>query len=877
MKENRRLQNISWLPGAHKRHGTVALLMIFVMMVTSLLTVGLYRYSNIERKMSGTIAVESQLLGLAQASIERVNKKINDEMNVHIDGGSGWKGLKKGLFKYLYKPTAISLFYDLPKGKTYSDNLSDLDKELSSKVPGLKVDVKYEIAKVVPLGGKVSIKSLFKRHFPYINREKQATIVITAVATDGKLSRRVRAQKEIKIIDTTPPNATSAFTFDQITKELEKARQVIKGNATRADANKLINNVYGSTEREDKISTNDDLINGNGGAFPFSAKGYLAIEGWDTKAIRNFAKLKGSKEDMLDKFLFLPRGATTLLSKNSNQFRKRSNLMEWLSNVAPSKHAVKLKPFYFPDPFLQFSVYTPWVGFKVFGKKITIFPEKRIPVFKINKFRVPLDLLNKAGNMDPTGLKAKSEKLGDNFGSEGFGFSLKSFLKNALQQVIKKVISIFTSFGPGGATDAIDEEGGVKNFDIWKYEEGNVWALPKLWNNNGHLWGSIIDPANVRGLGGVTKAVGNLVSAKGATSLVNDGGFTVVIQTLVDLIPAEKVTKFKEAGWGSFKMGKLMNAALYPKMEGNVATAYFQFIWVPIVIIPGIKIPIPIVDFQSVSKALTSLIQLLLDFPIWQSVVFNEFVKCITPMLFKIVNPFNWIKGIIEGAKAFWKFIKGRVKDVLDALLNAKSVYGNFANGDKKKSDAATDDDADVPNLRNKEPVNANWEKDLWKSRATYKFKKNSTFESKGGKPMKLDGVYFVDGDVKIKGNYTGRGTIVATGNVTVTGDVKAAGDKDKLSIISFKKLLPTQRNSLLKASVFAKDGLGGDPGKKLKIHGNLVLNKLKKGSDRMRMAVVFDSNLLNKPVDLKSWFDPWSNNKAILDDGFSSYQISNK
>ncbi len=77
---------------------------------------------------------------------------------------------------------------------------------------------------------------------------------------------------------------------------------------------------------------------------------------------------------------------------------------------------------------------------------------------------------------------------------------------------------------------------------------------------------------------------------------------------------------------------------------------------------------------------------------------------------------------------------------------------------------------------------------DYYESIATQTYNGNTRFNTED--LTDLNGVIFVDGDVRISGNYTGQAMIVATGKISVTGNVLSTHpDEDALALLSPKAI----------------------------------------------------------------------------------------
>jgi Tfp pilus assembly protein PilX/cytoskeletal protein CcmA (bactofilin family) len=109
---------------------------------------------------------------------------------------------------------------------------------------------------------------------------------------------------------------------------------------------------------------------------------------------------------------------------------------------------------------------------------------------------------------------------------------------------------------------------------------------------------------------------------------------------------------------------------------------------------------------------------------------------------------------------------------------------------------------------------------DYYRTHATTYYSSSQSWT--GG--FSLDGITFVDGNVKLSGNYTGKGIIVASGTITIVGNV-LSGDlsQDALALLSPRAIKingnPTVEGLLYCHNVASEISLGGNP----VIHGAVV------------------------------------------------------
>lgn len=121
--------------------------------------------------------------------------------------------------------------------------------------------------------------------------------------------------------------------------------------------------------------------------------------------------------------------------------------------------------------------------------------------------------------------------------------------------------------------------------------------------------------------------------------------------------------------------------------------------------------------------------------------------------------------------------------------------------------------------------------------------------------PLQLDGIMYINGVLDIHGVVKGRGVLIADGDINVHGDITHADDETYLALITPKGKINLKVPEVeMKAAVYANGSIMG--GTKLKLKGNLVVNKLnrQKGEDAVQTTM---------PTDCEISFD--RNNRNIM------------
>ncbi|HNV70750.1 MAG TPA: hypothetical protein PKO06_13700, partial [Candidatus Ozemobacteraceae bacterium] len=535
------------------RHGQTLYL---ILLVAVLFVSGLYLASNYlsrsQARFSSQATDELIAINLADSGINLAEASIRDQMNCF---GGDWDSFIKtfgnSFLAGIYRPIILSLFVDLPTRNLFLQECEDLEVELNRMLPPWRVDVKYRLSSVMPLGGTIAIGTIIKRWMPYINVEKQATIEIIATAYNPEtgMSRLVAVEKELKVVDLTPPCSHYSFVFDSATP-LPGAKP-FHFDAGTSGQNRAV-------EKADLAARNDSddpdaLLNGAFEPFPLSTKGYLSVESWDIGQVMNIENFKPGEAFL--KALFLPKGRVMLRGANAPKICKNANIVEWLSNVKPQQYYFTLDQFTFEFPTRPLTIdlqrlfqeyYGQEVGTAVFASLsegalwgIKVPPRIDFPRFGFNE-RMLNDFFGIVQLFIGGNWPAKRTLGGD----PSINDCLMAFSKEVLKSATG--IDLRLSASPDtvdmarqienldllGKTEQVismlqslyGEKGGIDNYDIWEflmapYGKGslttnqtgavskpdkmgsttiaNGWSLPILFRNNGHFWGCLIDPSSV--------------------------------------------------------------------------------------------------------------------------------------------------------------------------------------------------------------------------------------------------------------------------------------------------------------------------------------------------------------------------------------------
>ncbi|HNV72160.1 MAG TPA: hypothetical protein PKO06_20805, partial [Candidatus Ozemobacteraceae bacterium] len=164
--------------------------------------------------------------------------------------------------------------------------------------------------------------------------------------------------------------------------------------------------------------------------------------------------------------------------------------------------------------------------------------------------------------------------------------------------------------------------------------------------------------------------------------------------------------------------------------------------------------------------------------------------------------------------------------------------------------------------LANAEPLPM----DAYRDRATHVIEGDLTLSGQ----VEIWGLWYVTGRVTILDcAISGMGAIVAQNGFLAQGHlVHQNPGHDFLSLITDQTLsvAPLKNEFVgLHAAVYADRGVSGKPTDKVKIYGNLVTRALPLPDHRPRIAVVFDTTIVNKPRHALAWFLPWNKVIAVL------------
>ncbi|MBI3039669.1 hypothetical protein HYY75_11605, partial [bacterium] len=530
--------------------------MFLLILVCTLFVGGLFLASNFlgksQAQFSSFASDELIAITLAESGINMADASIRDEINsFNGDWNSIVKSFGNTVLAGVYRPIILSLFVDIPLKNNFLQECEEIEKELNAMLPPWKVDVKYRISGIMPLGGAIAIGTIIKRWMPFINIEKQGTIEIIATAHNPQtgMKRMVAVEKEFKVIDLTPPCSHYTFVYDSATPMLGARPFYLGSDEANSERNVGDAKLAAPKDRDDP----DALLNGAFEPFPLSTKGYLSIESWDIGQVLNMENFNPSEAFL--KALFLPKGRVMLRGKDSPKICKNANIVEWLSNVKPQQYYFTLDHFYFDFPTRKLTVDIQRLFQEYYGKEVgdQLFGELHEGAIWGIKVPAQIDFphFSFSENMINDFAGVAQIFLGGNYpaertlgGDQAINEKLMAFSKEVLksytgvdvkwdcsQETINAAKQI-EGINLGEKTEEIvnllqglyGEKGGIDNYDIWEflmapYGKGsatanqtgavskpdkmgsttvaNGWSLPVLFRNNGHFWGCLIDPSSV--------------------------------------------------------------------------------------------------------------------------------------------------------------------------------------------------------------------------------------------------------------------------------------------------------------------------------------------------------------------------------------------
>lgn len=126
-------------------------------------------------------------------------------------------------------------------------------------------------------------------------------------------------------------------------------------------------------------------------------------------------------------------------------------------------------------------------------------------------------------------------------------------------------------------------------------------------------------------------------------------------------------------------------------------------------------------------------------------------------------------------------------------------------------------------------------------------------FEGTPAQPIRFDGIWFVDNKAELGGPFTGRGLVVANKNITLLKSLQPQNPGDRVSLVSLGGLLQLKQGVPIfdvEAGIYAKRGVKGTKTQTLNVHGNLVVDTLKRQNMPGNFTCRFDPNLKNHMVD---------------------------
>ncbi len=228
-----------------------------------------------------------------------------------------------------------------------------------------------------------------------------------------------------------------------------------------------------------------------------------------------------------------------------------------------------------------------------------------------------------------------------------------------------------------------------------------------------------------------------------------------------------------------------------------------------------------------------------------------------------------FINGFMKSMRPYHKFSNG---DDLTPSANGQPIPNKSDDLDEYLTDPQNTHppSADKP-LANSEPLPM----DAYKDRASRIIEGNLTISGE----TEIWGLWYVTGKVNISNcSITGMGMIAAENGFVVNGSmVHSSPGYDFISLVTDKTISvnPSQGSFAgLHAAVYAGGGVTGKPENKLKIYGNLVVKELAMPDYRPRIAVVFDSGIVNKPRNALAWFMPWNKVIAVVSDRAFNYRV---
>ncbi len=530
--------------------------MFLLLLVGIIFVGGLIAASNFigrsQARFSSYASDELIAITLAESGINMADASIRDRINAF---NGTWEAIVNdfgnSFLAGVYRPVILSMFVDMPMKNTFLQECEDLEQELNELLPPWKIDVKYRLSGVMPLGGHIAIGSIIKRWMPFVNLEKQGTIEIIATAYNPVtgMKRMVAVDKEFKVIDLTPPCSHYSFVYDSAVP-LATSKPFFFGSGS-SEAERGVEDVK-LAAREDSDDP-DALLNGSFEPFPLSTRGYLSIESWDVGQVLNIENFKPGETFL--KALFLPKGRVMLRGKGSPKICKNANIVEWLSNVKPQQYYFTLDQFYFEFPTKPLTIdikrlfqeyYGNEVGGALFDSLangaiwgIRVPPQIDFPSFTfsenmINDFFGVVQIFL-GGNYpaqrtldgDPAindKLVAFSQEILKSFTGMDVSLNFNADIANIARTIESLDLMSKTEDVINMIQSLYGEKGGIDNYDIWEflmapYGKGavaanptgavskpdkmgsttlaNGWSLPVLFRNNGHFWGCLIDPSSV--------------------------------------------------------------------------------------------------------------------------------------------------------------------------------------------------------------------------------------------------------------------------------------------------------------------------------------------------------------------------------------------
>lgn len=120
-------------------------------------------------------------------------------------------------------------------------------------------------------------------------------------------------------------------------------------------------------------------------------------------------------------------------------------------------------------------------------------------------------------------------------------------------------------------------------------------------------------------------------------------------------------------------------------------------------------------------------------------------------------------------------------------------------------------------------------------------------------KPIKLDGITLVNGDVKISGYVEGRGIIIASENMHIAGNIEQPDEKSLLTLICKNGKIIVPKTAIIKihAAVYAKESILG--GENVLVFGNYTVTNLNRQESEdgkvlmpRRFKIKYDNRIRN-------------------------------